>query len=139
MLCIFILLVFERGQPRLALLFCWYHLPNVLLLYFTIIFHVILCYVFVFVFVNLNLNLVIKFIHSFNFTTIRPTAEKKSIHYLNEEKRRQNNMILQLFSQTLFLNKQTNKQTNKQKKTKKSKLGLDCTREHLETSELPGQ
>ena len=66
MLCIFILLVSERGQPRLALLFCWYHLPNVLLLYFTIIFHVILCYVFVFVFVNLNLNLVINsFIHSF--------------------------------------------------------------------------
>ena len=48
-----------RGQPRLALLFCWYHLPNFLQLYITIIFHVILCYVFVHVFVTLNLNLVI--------------------------------------------------------------------------------
>ena len=49
--------VFLQGQPRLALLFCWYHLPN-----FTI-FHVISCYVFV----NFNLNLVINaFIYSFN-------------------------------------------------------------------------
>ena len=77
MLCIFILLVFERGQPRLALLFCWYHLPNVLLLYFTIIFHVILCYVFVFVFVNLNLNLVIK-IHSFK-KFIHPTLVEREM------------------------------------------------------------
>ena len=64
MLCILYYL-FLRGQPRLALLFCWYHLPNVLLLYFTVIFHVILCYVFVFVFVNLIFEFGNKFIHSF--------------------------------------------------------------------------
>ena len=72
MLCILYYL-FLRGQPRLALLFCWYHLPNVLLLYFTIITHVILfilCYVlilylyFVFVFVKFEFDFGNKFINS---------------------------------------------------------------------------
>ena len=57
--------MFLRGQPRLALLFCWSHLPNLLLLYFTIIFHVILCYVFVFVFAKFEFgNKIHSFIHS---------------------------------------------------------------------------